>query len=138
MKHPNRLLPPIPLKYYINQPKVRFPNKKFVSMLSIYNLSENFCVIWAKFMKLHKDRPVLTSQFDVSKPQKQVRSVIQIYLDQSSNFGPLPLNICVTVNHNVAFYNINRKKWQKMQQSETNIWMKHRNKFWQQFLQNLM
>ena len=40
--------------------------------------------------KLFKERLVLTSQFDVSKLQKQLRSVIQIHLDQSANFGPLP------------------------------------------------
>ena len=52
--------------------------------------------------KLLKERPVLTSQFDVSKLQKQLQSVIQIYLDQSANFGPLPLNVCVTLNHKIA------------------------------------
>ena len=59
-------------------------------------------------MILYKKRPVLTCQFDVSKLQKQLRSVIQIYSDQSDNFGPLPLIVSVTVSHNVAFNNINR------------------------------
>ena len=48
-------------------------------------------------MKLHKKRPVLTSQFQVSKLQKQLPTVIQIHLDQCANFRPLPLNVCVTV-----------------------------------------
>ena len=43
-------------------------------------------------MKLYKERPVLTSHFDVRKLQKQLSSVIQIHLDQSANFGPLTLN----------------------------------------------
>ena len=67
-----------------------------------------FCAISAKLMKLYKDRPVLTSQFDVRKLQKQLRSVIEIHLDQSVNFGLLPLNVCVTWSHNVAFNSINR------------------------------
>ena len=59
-------------------------------------------------MKMCMERSVLTSQFDVSKLQKLLPSVIQLYLDQSANFGPLPLNVCVTVDHNVAFNRINR------------------------------
>ena len=59
-------------------------------------------------MKLFRERSALTSQFDVSKLQKQLRGVIQIHLDQSASFGPLPLNVCVTVNYNVAFNDINR------------------------------
>ena len=59
-------------------------------------------------MKLQKERPVLTSQFDRSKLQKQLQSVIQIHLDQTANFDSLPLNVCVTVSHNVAFNNISR------------------------------
>ena len=52
--------------------------------------------------KLFKERPVLTSRFDVSKLQKQLPSVIQIHLDQCANFGPLPLNVCVTISHKIA------------------------------------
>ena len=47
-------------------------------------------VIWVKLVKLYSKQPVLTSQFDVSKLQKQSRNVIQTHLDQSANFGPLP------------------------------------------------
>ena len=47
-----------------------------------------------KIWQLYKKRLVLTSQFDVSKLQKQLRSVIQIHFDQSSNFGPLSTNAC--------------------------------------------
>ena len=54
---------------------------------------------------MHSLQPVLTSYFDVGKLQKQFRSKIQIHLDQSANFGPLPSNV---VNHNVAFNRINR------------------------------
>ena len=46
---------------------------------------------------------MLNSQFDVSKLQKQLQSVIQIELNQSAEFGLLPLIVCVTVSHNVAF-----------------------------------
>ena len=52
--------------------------------------------------KLFKEQPVLTSQIDVSKLQKQLRSVIQIHLDQSASFGPLPLNVCVTISRKLA------------------------------------
>ena len=61
-----------------------------------------------EIIKLYIQRPVLTSQFDVSKLQKQLQKLIQFYLDQSSNFGPLISLVCVTVNHNVAFNNITR------------------------------
>ena len=61
-----------------------------------------------KLMKLFRDRSALTFQFDNSKLQKQFRGVIQIHLDQSADFGPLPINVCVNVNYNVAFNNINR------------------------------
>ena len=58
-------------------------------------------------MKLHRKRSVLTSQFDVSKVPKQIRSVMQIRLYQSAKFGPFPINVCVTVCHNVVFNSIN-------------------------------
>ena len=45
-------------------------------------------------MQLYKKRLVLTSQVDVSKLQKQLRSVIQTHLNQSANFGPLSTNAC--------------------------------------------
>ena len=48
--------------------------------------------------KLFEERPVLTFQFDVSKLQKQLRSVKQTHLDQSANFGSLPSNVCVTIS----------------------------------------
>ena len=52
-------------------------------------------------MKLHKEQPVLTSQNDVSKLQKQLPSVTQIHLDQPANFGPLAFNVFVTVSHSI-------------------------------------
>ena len=108
-------LPTIFSNYHVNTRKICFSNGRFVSMSSIYELRMKFCVIWAKLVKLHKKRPVLTSQFQVSKLQKQLPTVIQIHLDQCANFRLLPLNVCVTVSHNVAFNTINRWKWQKMQ-----------------------
>ena len=45
-------------------------------------------------MQLYKKRLVLTSQFEVSKLQKQLRSVIQTHSDQSTNFGSLSTNAC--------------------------------------------
>ena len=45
-------------------------------------------------MKLYRERLALTFQFDVSKLQKQLRSVIRNHLDQSANFGPLSTNAC--------------------------------------------
>ena len=59
-------------------------------------------------MKLFREQLVLTSQFDVNKLQKQFRSVIWNHLDQCANFGSFPINVCVTVNHNVLFNSINR------------------------------
>ena len=44
-------------------------------------------------MKLYKERPTLTSQFDVSKLQKQLQYVIRIHLDQSEKFGSLSINV---------------------------------------------
>ena len=49
-----------------------------------------FCVFWVKSLKLYSKRPVLTSQFDVSILQKQLRGVVPIHLDQSAHFGLLP------------------------------------------------
>ena len=43
--------------------------------------------VWAKLVQLYSKQPV---QFDVSKLQKQFRSVIRIPLDQSAKFGLLP------------------------------------------------
>ena len=52
-------------------------------------------------MKLFSEQPLLTSQFDMSNIQKQPSSVIQVHLDQSANFGPLNLNVCVTVSSSI-------------------------------------
>ena len=52
-------------------------------------------------MKLYGKRPVITSQFDVSKLQKQPTSVIQVHLDQFPSFGPLNLNVCVTLTSSI-------------------------------------
>ena len=97
MKHRNNFLPPISSKYHVITRKVRFRSGRFVSMSSIYELRTSFCIILAKLLKVNKKRPALTSQFDVSKLQKQLRSVMQIHLDQCANFGPLSINACVRV-----------------------------------------
>ena len=78
--------------------KLCFPMGRFVSMSSIYELKTKFFLIR---MQLYKERPELTSQFDVSKVQKQPSSVIQVHFDQSANFGPLNLNVCVTVSSSI-------------------------------------
>ena len=95
-------------KLSYNTRKVCFLMGRFVSLSSINEYMTNCFVISEIVRKLFRERPVLTCQFDVSKLQKQLRDVIQIHLDQCANFGPLPLNVCVTVNHNVAFNDINR------------------------------
>ena len=51
---------------------------------------------------------LITSQFDVSQLQKQLGSVTQTHLDQCANFGPLPLDVSTTANHNAAFNSLNR------------------------------
>ena len=70
---------------------------------NVFNIRRktNFFLIRMQLMKLYKERPELTSQFDVSKVQKQPSSVIQVHLDQSVNFGPLNLNVCVTVSSSI-------------------------------------
>ena len=52
----------------------------------------NFDVICVKVMILHCKRPALTSQFDVSKLQKQIQSVIQ------NSFGSVCQLLPVSVN----------------------------------------
>ena len=70
------------------------------NVFNIRTEDENF-LIRMQLMKLYKEQPELTSQFDVSKVQKQPSSVIQVHLDQSANFGPLNLNVCVTVSSSI-------------------------------------
>ena len=50
---------------------------------------------------MYKKRAVLTSQFAVRDLQKQLRSVMQIHLDQCANFDPLTINVCMTVSHSI-------------------------------------
>ena len=61
-------------------------------------------LLWnlSKKIKTYRKRPVLTSQFEVSKLQKQLRSVIQTHSDQSTNFGPIPINVCMTVCNSIT------------------------------------
>ena len=70
---------------------------------NVFNIrtEDEIFLIRMQLIKLYKERPKLTSQFDVSKVQKQPSSVIQVHLDQSANFGPLNLNVCVTVSSSI-------------------------------------
>ena len=69
---------------------------------NVFNIrTEDEILIRMQLMKLYKEQPELTSQFDVSKVQKQPSSVMQVHLDQSANFGPLNLNVCVTVSSSI-------------------------------------
>ena len=86
-----------------------FNEKTCFTVFNKRNYDDMF-VISEIIRKLFKERPVLTSQFDVSKLKKQLGSVMQIHLDQSANFGSLRLNACVRVSHNVPFNSINREK----------------------------
>ena len=81
--------------------KLCFPIGRFVSMSSIYELKTKIFLIRMQLIKLYKKRPKLTPQFDVSKVKKQPSSVIQVHLDQSAKFGPLNLNVCVTVSSSI-------------------------------------
>ena len=74
----------------------------------------------SKLLKLFCKRPVLTSQFDVNKLQKQFQTVKQTHLDQSANFSPLISIVCMTVNYKVGVYSINPLKWHEMKQIQTN------------------
>ena len=90
MKHRNKLSPTIASTYHVNTPKVCLQLKDLFQCFLCLNLKRNFCLIQKKLMKLYRERPVLTSQVDGIKQQKQLRSEIEIHLDQSANFGPFP------------------------------------------------
>ena len=66
-------------KHHVNTPKVSFQIGRFVSMSSIYELMCNL----ANLMKLQKERPVLTSQFDVNKT---IKSALKC---NAVSFGPV-------------------------------------------------
>ena len=81
MKHWNKPLPTIFSKYHASTCKVCFPIGRFVLMSSIYELmTKVFCDL-----KKINDTVMQTTctdfQFDFSKVQKQLESVIQIHLD---------------------------------------------------------
>ena len=76
-------------------------------MSSVYELKTNCCAIGEIIRKLLREKLALTFQFDISKLQKVLQNVIQTHLDQFAKFGPLPLNVYVTVSHKVAINNIN-------------------------------
>ena len=61
--------------------KLCFPIGRFVSMSSIYELKTNIFLIRMQLMKLYKEQPELTSQFDVSK----VKNNLQV----TGSFGPV-------------------------------------------------
>ena len=70
-------------------------------------MTKNF-VIWINIFNKQGNQPVLNSQFDVSKLQKQLQSAGQIHLYLSVKFGLLILIVCVTVSHNLAFNSTTR------------------------------
>ena len=76
-------------------------------MSSVYELMTNCGAIGEIIRKLLREKLALTSQFDVSKLQKVLQNVIQTHLDQFAEFGPLPLNVCMTVSHKVEINKIN-------------------------------
>ena len=57
-----------------------------LNIINIRSYHEFLCNL-RKIMKVYGKRPVLTSQFDVRKLQKQLQGVIQIHLVQSANVG---------------------------------------------------
>ena len=61
--------------------KLCFPIGRFVSMSSIYELKTKIFLIRMQLMKLYKEQPELTSQFDVSK----VKNNLQV----TGSFGPV-------------------------------------------------
>ena len=63
--------------------KLCFPIGRFVSMSSIYELKTKIFLIRMQLMKLYKERPELTSQFDVSKMQKTT------FKCNTGSFGPV-------------------------------------------------
>ena len=63
---------------------VCFPSGRFVSMFSIQRTYNNILCNLSKIMKLYKKRAVLTCQFDVSKLQKQLQSVMQIHSESQT------------------------------------------------------
>ena len=81
MKHRSKPFTAILSKHHVRTRKVCFAMGRIVSMLSIYELMTKFYVLWAKLVQLYSNRPVLTSQFDVSKLQQHFKSVIQIHSD---------------------------------------------------------
>ena len=82
--------------------KVCFSMERFVSLSSINEIMTNCFVVSKIIRKLFKQRPALTSQFDVSKLQKQLWSVIRNHLDQSAIFAPLTINVCITVSRSIT------------------------------------
>ena len=69
-------------------------------VFNILTYDEILCTL-KNIIKLFRERPLLTSHFDVSKLHKQLGSVIQTHFDQYANVGRLSLIVCVTVNHSI-------------------------------------
>ena len=79
------------------------------NVINIRTYDELLCNLSNK-LKLKCKRPVLTSQFEVNKLQKRLQTVKSIHMDQSANFGPLILLVCMTVSYKVAVNSINHLK----------------------------
>ena len=82
------------IKISRKHPQSMLPNWKFCFIAFNSKTYHKFLWNLSKRIKVYRKRPVLTSQFDVSKLQKQLRSIIQTHFDQCANFGPLSTNAC--------------------------------------------
>ena len=70
------------------------------NVFSIRTYDELLCN-WKNYKETVGERLALTFQFVVSKLQKVLQNVMQTHLDQFAEFGPLPLNVCVTMSHSI-------------------------------------
>ena len=137
MKHRKKPMRTIFSKYHANTPKVCFPIKRFVTMFSIYEMT-NFDVIWVKVMILHCKRHALTSHFDVSKTAKTNSKC------DTNSFGSVCQLLSVIVNcmrdskPQVQFNSINHLKCHEMQQNQKPHEWSIKTNLWQQSLQNVM
>ena len=71
MKHRNKFLPTIFLKYHVNAPRSAFQLENLFDVFNLVSYDEFWCNL-SKLTKRFEERPALTSQFNVSKLQKQL------------------------------------------------------------------
>ena len=70
------------------------------NVFSIRTYDELLCN-WKNYKETVERKTCINFQFVVSKLQKVLQNVMQTHLDQFAEFGPLPLNVCVTVSHSI-------------------------------------